>query len=275
VIWNSWKRFSSLLYLYIKDIIHRVFRFVNPLGKKDYNDSVTGKPWYNERGDYCMSQNLGTDFVVKIASLADDASIVEAFQYYHQGGLTGSPAPESMEYHLNQLAQTDIDIQNQIDTLQADISLLQQEIGDSLAPTYVKMNPTSNSDLADANIINAPQGVMPLQIEGSAGTTEPLQQWRIGTDVVAEIRPDGSFATDDGNGNLVEIINNSTEQTLENKVIINSVLITDMETRSTSFTLGLAQQGKTIECNSAKTMSGLIINCKEPTSKLIDEFSLM
>lgn len=201
-----------------------------------------------------MSQNLGTDFVVKIASLADDASIVEAFQYYHQGGLTGSPAPESIEHHLNQLAQVDIDIQNQIDTLRADIGLLQQEIGDSLAPTYVKMNPTSNSVLADANIINAPQGVIPLQIEGSAGTTEPLQQWRIGTDVVAEIRPDGSFATDDGNGNLVEIINNSTEQTLENKVIINSVLITDMETRSTSFTLGLAQQGKTIECNSSSAI---------------------
>lgn len=50
-----------------------------------------------------MPNELGTNYKVTVPVLADNASIYEAFQYYHMGGTNGSVATNSIENRLLQI----------------------------------------------------------------------------------------------------------------------------------------------------------------------------
>lgn len=207
-----------------------------------------------------MTQSIGSSsYTTTIATLSDEASIVEAFKYYHQGGLTGSPAANSVEQYF-------IDINDRADTIDTQIgydgvsptpnsvhsrlSSLETTVGTSLAADYVKAIPSSNDTAATRNLIQpATSGVIPLSIQGVVGQTADLQQWRTSAGVVAKVNNQGAVFSYDGTS-MAQVVTLSGTQTLTNKTLSNPISTIGTNVRTGSYTLVLSDQSKLIEYNS-------------------------
>lgn len=207
-----------------------------------------------------MTQSIGSSsYTTTIATLSDEASIVEAFKYYHQGGLTGSPAANSVEQYF-------IDINDRADTIDTQIgydgvsptpnsvhsrlSSLETTVGASLAADYVKAIPSSNDTAATRNLIQpATSGVIPLSIQGVVGQTADLQQWKTSAGVVAKVNNQGAVFSYDGTS-MAQVVTLSGTQTLTNKTLSNPISTIGTNVRTGSYTLVLSDQSKLIEYNS-------------------------
>lgn len=218
-----------------------------------------------------MTQSIGSSsYTTTIATLSDEASIVEAFKYYHQGGLTGSPAANSIEQYF-------IDINDRADTIDTQIgyggvsptpnsvhsrlSSLETTVGTSLAADYIKAIPSSNDTASTRNLIQpATDGVIPLSIQGVNGQTADLQQWRTSAKTVVKVDKDGKLYSFNGiassSTDPVEVATVSGTQTLTNKTLQSPISTIGTNVRTASYTLVLSDQSKLIEYNS--TIKGTI-----------------
>jgi hypothetical protein len=132
-----------------------------------------------------MPQEIGQNFKSVIPTLADDASIEEAFFMYHYGDQNwslGQPIPSNS-------------IEGQFSSLQSRIVANENAIT-NLSNTYVATAPSSTQQ----NLIQATSIVhVPLTIRGAVGQTASLQEWVVDTGssliTKARISANGSFAT--------------------------------------------------------------------------------
>jgi hypothetical protein len=207
-----------------------------------------------------LTQNIGSsDYTTTIPTLSDEASIVEAFKYYHQGGLTGSPAANSVEQYF-------IDINDRADTIDTQIgydgisptpssvhsrlSTLETTVGGSLSSTYVKAIPSSNDTPATRNLIQpSASSVIPLSIQGVVGQTADLQQWKTSSGLAARVSNTGAVFSYDGTS-TAQVATLSGTQTLTNKTLTNPISTIATNVRTGSYTLVLSDQSKLIEYNS-------------------------
>jgi hypothetical protein len=207
-----------------------------------------------------LTQNIGSsDYTTTIATLSDEASIVEAFKYYHQGGLTGSPAANSIEQYF-------IDINDRADTIDTQIgydgvsptpnsvhsrlSTLESTVGGSLSSTYVKAIPSSNDTPATRNLIQpSSSSVIPLAIQGVVGQTADLQQWKTSAGLAARVSSTGAVFSYDGTS-TAQVVTVSGSQTLTNKTLSSPISTIGTNVRTGSYTLVLSDQSKLIEYNS-------------------------
>ena len=207
-----------------------------------------------------MTQSVGTTYLSTIATLSDDASIVEAFQYYHTGGTTGSTFPNSIEQRL-------IDVNNKTDTtrssvgyfgvsptppsVHARLNSLETTVGLSLSATYIKSIPSSNDTPATRNLISSStNAVIPLSIQGVIGQTADLQQWRTSAAIVAKVTSQGAVHSFDGSS-MAEVATLSGTQTFTNKTLNSPISTIGTNARVASYTLVLSDQSKVIEVNSS------------------------
>lgn len=214
-----------------------------------------------------MTQNIGTNYTVTVADLTDDASIIEAFKYYHQGGLTGSPAPNSLEQHLIDVNDRAQGIENSIgyvtydpvnngtasptSTVNARLISLESIVGTSLAATYIKAIPSSNDVASTRNLIQPSLStVIPLAVQGVVGQTADLQQWKTSAATVAKVTSSGTMYSYDGSS-MAEVATLSGTQTLTNKTLNNPITTIGTNARTASYTIVLTDQSKLIEYNSA------------------------
>lgn len=207
-----------------------------------------------------MTQNIGTNYTVTIPALSDDASIVEAFKYYHTGGLTGSIFPNSVEYHITSLNTSTSGIQTTLGytgvsptpaSVHARLSSLESTVGTSLSSTYIKAIPSSNDTPATRNIIQpSTTSVIPLVLQGVVGQTADLQQWKTSGGIVAKVTSAGAVFSYDGSS-MAEVATLSGIQTLTNKTLSNPISTIGTNVRSSSYTLVLSDQSKLIEYNSS------------------------
>lgn len=207
-----------------------------------------------------MTQNIGSsDYTTTIPTLSDEASIVEAFKYYHQGGLTGSPAANSVEQYfidINGRADT-IDTQIGYDgvsptpsSVHARLSSLETTVGTSLSSDFIKAIPSSNDTPATRNLIQpSSSSVIPLAIQGVVGQTADLQQWKTSGGTVAKVTSTGAVYSYDGTS-MAEATTLSGTQTLTNKTLTNPISTIATNVRTASYTLVLSDQSKLIEYNS-------------------------
>lgn len=212
-----------------------------------------------------MTQVLGSSYPTTIATLSDEATIVDAFKYYHQGGLTGSPASNSVEGHLiaiNGRADT-IDTQLGYDgvapapsPVHTRLSSLETQVGSGLAATYVKISPASNDTPATRNIISPTLStVVPLTVQGVLGQSADLQRWRNSAEaVLAKIDSTGKLFSHDGTS-TAEVVTLSGTQTLTNKTLTAPITTIATNARSASYTLVLSDQSKLIEMSNGGTLT--------------------
>jgi hypothetical protein len=195
-----------------------------------------------------------------IATLSDGASIVEAFKYYHTGGLTGSIFPNSIQYHIQSINDRADSIDSQIGysgvsptpaSIQARLVSLESTVGTSLASTYVKMIPSSNDNSATRNFISpATSGIIPMTIQGVLGQSVDLQQWRTSAALVARVDQNGKFYSYDGTS-TAEVATLTGTQTFTNKTLTNPIQTIGTNNKTASYTLVLTDQSKIIEVNSS------------------------
>ena len=210
-----------------------------------------------------MTQSVGSGtYNVTIPSLSDNASIVDAFKYYHQGGLTGSPATNSVEQYLidinnraqyieNAIGYTALNPLNPSLTLNSRVTTLEGAVGSSLASTYVKMQPSSNSGTANRNIITPSTAtIIPLTIQGSVGQSADLQQWQTSASTVAKVDSTGKLFSYDGTS-TAEVATISGTQTFTNKTLTSPIQTIGTNARTASYVLALSDQSKLIEVNSS------------------------
>lgn len=207
-----------------------------------------------------MTQNIGTNYTVTIPALSDDASIVEAFKYYHTGGLTGSILPNSLEYHITALNSSTTTIQTNLgytgvsptpSSVHARLSSLETTVGTSLSSTYIKSLPSSNDTPATRNLIQpTTTSVVPLSIQGVVGQTADLQQWKTSAGTVAKVTNAGAVFSYDGSS-MAEVATLSGTQTLTNKTLSTPIQTIGTNVRTASYTLALSDQSKIIEMNSS------------------------
>ncbi len=207
-----------------------------------------------------MTQNIGTNYTVTIPALSDDASIVEAFKYYHTGGLTGSILPNSIEHHITSLNSTTTSIQNSLGyagvsptpaSVHARLTSLESTVGASLSSTYIKAIPSSNDTPATRNLIQpSTTSVTPLILQGVVGQTADLQQWRTSAGTVARVSNSGAVFSFDGSS-MAEVATLSGTQTLTNKTLSTPIQTIGTNVRNSSYTLALSDQSKMIEMNSS------------------------
>lgn len=206
-----------------------------------------------------MTQNIGTNYTVTIPALSDEASIVEAFKYYHTGGLTGSILPNSVEFHISSLNTSTTAIQTTLGysgvsptpaSVHARLSTLETTVGTSLSSTYIKSIPSSNDVPATRNLIQ-PSGtaVVPLTLQGVVGQTADLQQWRTSAATVARVSNTGAVFSFDGSS-MAEVATISGTQTLTNKTLTNPIATIGTNSRTSSYTLALSDQSRVVEMNS-------------------------
>lgn len=168
-----------------------------------------------------MSTVIGTSYPVKIPTLADGASIEEAFSYYHTGGIGGGSSNDSIQYHFQQA-------DDRIDTAEADIVSLDYRVTSvesattGLESNYVKTSPSSNTTATQRNIIKPSlSSVIPLQVEGASGQTANLQEWRIdATTIRAKVDKDGRFYSYNGSI-LDEVVTLAGTQTISGKTLLS------------------------------------------------------
>lgn len=207
-----------------------------------------------------MTQNIGTYYTVTIPGLSDDASIVEAFQYYHTGTTTGSIQPNSVDYHLNSIGGSINSINTNLgyagvsptpSSVHARLSTLETTVGASLSSTYIKAIPSSNDTPATRNLIQpSTTSVVPLSIQGVIGQTADLQQWRTSAGTVARVSNSGTLFSHDG-ASMSEVVTVSGTQTLSNKTLSTPIQTIGTNVRNSSYTLALSDQSKMIEMNSS------------------------
>lgn len=205
-----------------------------------------------------MTQILGASYPAVVPTLSDDASILDAFKYYHQGGLSGSPAPNSVEQHLININTRAGAVETAIgwpyvngSSINTRVTTLESTVGSSLAATYVKAIPQSNNTPSTRNLITPNTAdVIPLQIQGLAGQTANLQEWRTSAATVAKVDSTGKVFSYDGTS-MAEVVTLSGTQTLTNKTLTGPIQTIATNARVASYTLVLSDQSKLIEVNSA------------------------
>ena len=207
-----------------------------------------------------MTQNIGTNYTVTIPALSDDASIVEAFKYYHTGGLTGSIFPNSVEHHITTLNSTTTSLQTSLGysgvsptpaSVHARLSSLENTVGTSLSSTYIKAIPSSNDTPATRNLIQpSTTSIVPLTLQGVVGQTADLQQWRTSAGTVARVSNTGAVFSFDGSS-MAEVATLSGTQTLTNKTLTNPISTIGTNSRTSSYTLALSDQSRVVEMNSS------------------------
>lgn len=210
-----------------------------------------------------MTQNIGTNYTVTIPALSDDASIVEAFKYYHTGGLTGSVLPNSLEFHITSLNTATTGIQTTLGytgvsptpaSVHARLTSLENTVGTSLSSTYIKAIPSSNDTPATRNLIQpSTTSVTPLILQGVVGQTADLQQWRTSAGTVAKVTNAGAVFSFDGSS-MSEVATLSGIQTLTNKTLSTPIQTIGTNVRTSSYTLALSDQSKIIEMNSSSAI---------------------
>lgn len=211
-----------------------------------------------------MTQTLGTSYPATIPTLSDQASILDAFKYYHQGGLSGSPATNSIEQHLINAGTRSAALEAAIgwpytsgSTIETRIATLESTVGSSLAATYIKAIPSSNATAATRNLITpSTTSVIPLQVQGIVGQAANLQEWKTSAATVAYVTPVGKLFTYDGS-TTAEVATLSGTQTLTNKTLVEPITTIGTNARVASYTLVLSDQSKIIEISngSANTLT--------------------
>jgi hypothetical protein len=213
-----------------------------------------------------MPNELGTNYKVTVPVLADNASIYEAFQYYHMGGTNGSVATNSIENRLLQIDNkisgviTSIGYENISPTpfpVQSRLAYIETVVGTSSTPggtnssSYIKMGPSSNDTASTRNLIT-PTGisVIPLAIQGASGQTADLQQWKTNAATVAKVDSTGKLSSYNGSS-MVDVVTVSGAQTLTDKTLTTPITTIGTNARTASYTLVLSDQSKMIEINSA------------------------
>jgi len=207
-----------------------------------------------------LTQNIGTNYTVTIPALSDDASIVEAFKYYHTGGLTGSISPDSVEYHITDLGDRSTSLETNMgydgvsptpSSVHARLLSLESTVGSSLAATYLKAIPSSNDTPATRNLIQpSTSSIIPLAIQGVVGQAADLQQWKTSAATVAKVTSSGAVHSYDGSS-MAEVATLSGIQTLTNKTLSNPISTIGTNVRTSSYTLALSDQSKVIEYSSS------------------------
>lgn len=211
-----------------------------------------------------MTQNVGTTYTTTIPSLADNANIVEALKYYHQGGLTGSPAANSIENYLITINNRAQYIENAIGytgynpvnngtatptaTVNSRLISLETTVGSSLSATYIKAAPQTNDIAATRNlIVPFAKEIIGLQIQGQVLQEASLQEWKLSsTATVAKVDATGKMFSYDGSS-MAEVVTISGTQTLTNKTLTNPIQTIGTNARTTSYTLVASDQSKIIE----------------------------
>ena len=211
-----------------------------------------------------MTQVLGNAYPTTIATLSDEATIIDAFKYYHQGGLTNSPAPNSIEGHLIAINDRVDTVNTQIGytgvspapaSVHARLTSLESIVGTSLASTYIKVAPSSNDTPATRNLISPTlSSVVPLTLQGVLGQTADLQQWNTSAATVAKIDSTGKLSSYDGSS-TAEVVTISGTQTLTNKTLTTPVQTIGTNAKTTSYTLALSDQSKMIEMSNGGTLT--------------------
>ena len=213
-----------------------------------------------------MPNELGTNYKVTVPVLADNASIYEAFQYYHMGAINGSVANNSMENRLLQIDNkisdviTNIGYQNISPTpspVQVRLGYIETVVGTSSNPggsnssSYIKMGPSSNDTASTRNLIT-PTGtsIIPLTIQGINGQTGDLQQWKTNAATVAKVDSTGKLFSYNGSS-MVDVVTVSGAQTLTDKTLTTPISTIGTNARTASYTLVLSDQSKMIEINSS------------------------
>lgn len=206
-----------------------------------------------------MTQVIGTTYQTTIPSLSDNASIVDALKYYHQGGLSGSPATNSIEQYIININDRAATIESAIGwpysggTIASRLTSLESTVGSSLSSTYIKAVPASNDAAATRNLINPTiTTVIPLQIQGAVGQTADLQQWRTSSATVAKVDSTGKVFSHDGTS-MAETVTLSGTQTLTNKTLTTPIQTVGTNARVASYTLVLSDQSKVIEVDSTSS----------------------
>jgi len=205
-----------------------------------------------------LTQSLGTSYAVTIPTLSDQATILDAFKYYHQGGLSGSPTANSVEQHLININSRAAAVETVIgypysngSSIDARLVSLESTVGSSLAATYIKAIPSSNATAATRNLITpSTTSVIPLQVQGIVGQAANLQEWKTSAATVAYVTPLGKFFSFDGT-TTAEVSTLSGTQTLTNKTLITPITTMGTNAKTASYTLVLSDQSKIIEINNA------------------------
>lgn len=207
-----------------------------------------------------MTQVVGTTYLSTIATLSDDASVVDAFRYYHTGGLTGSTFPNSIEQRLIDANTRSAVLETNVGytgispvpaTVQNRLVSLESSVGSGLSSTYLKMIPSSNDNNTTRNLVSpATSGVVPMVIQGVVGQTANLQEWKTNAATVAKVDNAGRLYSYDGTA-MTEVTTLTGNQTLTNKTLINPISTIATNARTASYVLTLSDQSKVIEINSA------------------------
>lgn len=140
-----------------------------------------------------MSQEIGTNYKSRIASLSDKSTIVEAFQFYHYGKdpYTGAVDANSIEGHLSAINVRADGLNTRLTTAENNIITIQSTINNDLPNKYIEQV----SLTASPNVIS-PQAssTIPLAIAGVSGQSANLQEWRnsSGT-VLSSVNSSGKF----------------------------------------------------------------------------------
>jgi hypothetical protein len=131
------------------------------------------------------------------------------------------------------------------------VTTLEGAVGSSLASTYVKMQPSSNSGTANRNIITPSTAtIIPLTIQGSVGQSADLQQWQTSASTVAKVDSTGKLFSYDGTS-TAEVATISGTQTFTNKTLTSPIQTIGTNARTASYVLALSDQSKLIEVNSS------------------------
>jgi hypothetical protein len=204
-----------------------------------------------------LTQSLGTSYAVTIPTLSDQASILDAFKYYHQGGLSGSPTSNSVEQHLINVnarasaLETAIGWPYSAGSVDSRLTSLESTVGGSLSATYVKAIPSSNATAATRNLITpSTTSVIPLQVQGLVGQAANLQEWKTSAATVAYVSPTGRLYAHDGSA-TAEVATLSGTQTLTNKTLTDPFTTVGTNAKTASYTLVLTDQSKVVEINNA------------------------
>lgn len=141
-----------------------------------------------------LSQEIGNNYKSLIPTLSDEATIVEAFQFYHYGvdPYNGTVNPtRSIEGHLSAINVRADGLNTRLTSAEGNIVSIQNTINNTLPTVYVEqvsltLNPNVISPQTSATI--------PLAVAGTSGQTANLQEWRnSSSSVLSWVDKDGKF----------------------------------------------------------------------------------
>jgi hypothetical protein len=209
-----------------------------------------------------LTQNIGVSYTVPIPALSDVADITEALKYLYQGGLSGSPATNSIEQYLVNINSRATAIETAVgwpysngSSIDARLTSLESTVGGSLSSTYVKSAPSSNSTAATRNLISPTVStVIPLQVQGIVGQSASLQEWKTSAETVAKVDNTGRLFSHNGSA-MEEVVTLTGTQTLANKTLSTPIQTVGTNSKATSYTLVLSDQSKLIEMNSGSAVT--------------------